>query len=467
MRPGLSPRGTCSTEAEQRSNVIYKDTDRLSGHAPIDFLRATRPIVVIDEPQSVDNTDEAQDAIKGLNPLCTLRYSATHKNPHNLVYRLDPVRAFDLKLVKQIVVASVRVDDSANEAFVRVEDVDNRKGIKARLRIHVQAKDGPKEKVVTAKKGDDIFELSRELECYRQGFSITEISADPENSFVRFTDRVLRRGEDLGGVRPDVWRAQIRDTVRRHLEKELQVRDHGIKVLSLLFIDRVANYRGQEQDGGKGKFAVAMEEALQEFAKEVRFQALAWLRQPLDQMHNGYLPLTAIAKLTCVVDGREVPIGRTEAQALHGALVASGMLDASGRLLPAFDARREGFSLGLPAEHAGLAPAVTDLLAAYQIERHIQRDRKPQLNRLRKEVQLSPEFRELWDRIKARTTYRVEFDTSKLVMRAADEVRRMPRIESRKVHVASARIDVTKAGTTASALAVRQEFGQVRPANVA
>jgi len=90
------------TDEEKKSNVIYKESDRLSGRPPIDFVQAARPIVIIDEPQSVDNTDKAQEAIKALNPLCTLRYSATHTNPYNLVYQLDPVRAFELKLVKQM-----------------------------------------------------------------------------------------------------------------------------------------------------------------------------------------------------------------------------------------------------------------------------------------------------------------------------------------------------------------------------
>ncbi|GIX28751.1 MAG: hypothetical protein KatS3mg123_2632 [Burkholderiales bacterium] len=139
------------TEAEQKSNVIYKESDRLSGRQPIEFVQAARPIVIIDEPQSVDSTDKAQEAIKALNPLCTLRYSATHRNPYNLVYRLDPVRAFELKLVKQIVVASAVAEGGENEAFVRAEAIDNKNGIKAKLRIHVQTSDGPKEKSVTVK----------------------------------------------------------------------------------------------------------------------------------------------------------------------------------------------------------------------------------------------------------------------------------------------------------------------------
>lgn len=107
------------TEDERKSNVIYKENDRLSGRQPIEFVQAARPIVIIDEPQSVDSTHKAQEAIKALNPLCTLRYSATHRNPYNLVYRLDQVGAFELKLVKQIVVASATTDGAANDAFVR------------------------------------------------------------------------------------------------------------------------------------------------------------------------------------------------------------------------------------------------------------------------------------------------------------------------------------------------------------
>jgi len=150
------------TEAEQKSNVIYKENDQLSGRQPIEFVQAARPIVIIDEPQSVDSTEKAQEAIKALNPLCTLRYSATHRNLYNLVYRLDPVRAFELKLVKQIVVASAVAQGGANEAFVRVEKIDYSKGIKAKLRIQVQTGEGPKEKAVTIKNGADLYTLSNE-----------------------------------------------------------------------------------------------------------------------------------------------------------------------------------------------------------------------------------------------------------------------------------------------------------------
>ena len=156
------------TDDERKSNVIYKEMDRsLGGRAAIEFIRAARPIVIIDEPQSVDATEKAQEAIKELNPLCTLRYSATHRNPYNLIYRLDPVRAFELRLVKQIVVASAAAEGAANDAFVKVEMVTNKPTIKAKLRIHVQGGGGPKEKSVTVKKGADLFQLSEERAHYR------------------------------------------------------------------------------------------------------------------------------------------------------------------------------------------------------------------------------------------------------------------------------------------------------------
>ena len=144
----------------------------------------------------------------------------------------------------------------------------------------------------------------------------------------------------------------------------------------------------------------------------------------------GKVPLTAFAKLTRVVDGVEQPIGREAAEAIRAALVEQKMLDADGRIQPAFDPKRKDFKLELPEAHRDIAPAVVDLLAAYQIERHIRRDRDEGVNRLKKEVTLSPEFQALWDRIKPKTTYRVEFETDALVVRAVDAIRRMEKIEA-------------------------------------
>jgi len=211
------------TEEQQKSNVIYKESDKLSGRQPIEFVQAARPIVIIDEPQSVDRTDKAQEAIKALNPLCTLRYSATHVNPYNLVYRLDPIRAFELKLVKQIVVGSAKAEGAANDAFVRVEKIDYKNGIKAKLRIHVQTPQGPKEKSITVKQGADLFVLSEERANYKNGFEVTEINAEPAREHIRFSSgRTLRLGEEIGGLREDVWYLPKPRECRDYLRQDLR-----------------------------------------------------------------------------------------------------------------------------------------------------------------------------------------------------------------------------------------------------
>lgn len=578
--------------------VIYKESDRLSGRPPIEFVQAARPIVIIDEPQSVEGGEEGAGlaALKELNPLCALRYSATHRKPYNLVYRLDPVRAFELKLVKQIVVASAHAKGAANDAFVRVEQIDYKKGIKAKLRFHVQTSEGPKEKTVTVKQGADLFTLSNERATYRDSFQVAEINAEPGNEYIRFSNgRTLHQGEEIGAMRDDVWRTQIKHTIKRHLDKELQVQARGIKVLSLFFIDRVANYRDYDSAGQpvKGKFADAFEAELSEFAKNERYRDLVWLKEPINRLHNGYfaadkkkvggkvveflkdtrgdtqaddevynlimkekerllsldeplrfifshsalregwdnpnvfqictlnetksavkkrqeigrglrlpvdqnglrvfddsvnklyvmanesyedfakalqteyeedcgvtfgkIPFTALVKLTRIVDGVEQPIGQQTAEVIRSSLVAQKMLDAEGRIQPAFDPRRKDFRLELPESQRELTPAVIDLLSSYQIERHIRRERDDGPNRLKKEVTLSPEFVALWNHIKPKTTYRVEFETDKLVERAVDAVKRMERIDAPTIRVATGHVQVAKGGVVTTAVSVAEE----------
>jgi type III restriction enzyme len=573
----------------KQGNVIYKESDKLSGRQPIEYVQAARPVVIIDEPQSVDSTEKSQEAIKELNPLVTLRYSATHRNPYNLVYRLDPIRAFELKLVKQIVVASATVDGTAPDAFVRVEDIRLDKGLSTRLWINVQEKGGPKQKTVTAKQGYDLHMLSNERPEYAVGYSVAEINAEPGREYVRFANgKQLPKGGETGGVRDDIWRTQIKHTVKRHLDTELLLQEQGIKVLSLFFIDKVANYRQYTEDGQQadGKFATAFEEVLAEFAALPRYQALTWLQEPVDRLHNGYfaqdrkgvlkdtsgqtqadddayslimkdkerllsldeplrfifshsalregwdnpnvfqictlnettsvvkkrqeigrglrlpvnqhglrvfdestnrlyvmanesyedfaralqteyeedtgvtfgkVPLTALARVTRVVEDHEEAIGRDAAKEIKDALVAKGYLDTDGRLQPAFDLRKEGFDLGLPSQFADLTAVVTDLLASYQLERHIRRANQEGLNRLRKEVTLTPEFKELWDRIRPRTTYRVHFDTENLVRRAVNRIKEMPKIEPPEIKIITGGIQVTKAGVATTMTGVAEE----------
>jgi type III restriction enzyme len=139
------------------------------------------------------------------------------------------------------------------------------------------------------------------------------------------------------------------------------------------------------------------------------------------------------------------------------ALVEQKMLNAEGRIQPAFDPKCPDFKVELPEGQRELAPAVVDLLSAYQIERHIRRERDERPNRLKKEVTLSPEFQALWNRIKPKTTYRVEFGTDKLVDRAVDAIKRMEKIEVPKIQVTTGQIGVTKGGIVTTAVGAAEE----------
>ena len=283
------------TEDEHKSNVIFKESDKLSGRQPIEYVQATRPIVFIDEPQSVDSTDKSQEAIKALNPLCTLRYSATHKNPYNLVYRLDPIRAFDLKLVKQIVVASVRADEDARYGYIRLDEVIAKaKSVKAKLSVHKQGPKGPKVSSVTVGQDDDLFVKSGEMPVYKDGYVITEIRSDPGDEHIQFANGLrINLGKEVGGVQADEQRVQIRLTIQKHLDKELMLHGlgRGIKVLSLFFIDRVANYRSYDDNVSMpGPFARIFDEELAAMAQKEKYKPLTWLQNQkcIEEVHDGY-----------------------------------------------------------------------------------------------------------------------------------------------------------------------------------
>lgn len=273
---------------DKKSNVIFKENDKLSGRKPIEFIQSTNPFVIIDEPQSVDNTPKSQEAIKALAPLCVFRYSATHRELYNQVYKLDPIRAFELKLVKQIVVAQVTSSSNFNEAFVKLNEVDNRSGLRAKITIHVQQKDGVKEKDFWVKTGHDLYTLSNERAHYRNGYLVQEISAERGNEYIDLGIGRVYLGETKGGMRDEIVENQIRNTIQKHLDKELQVRKRGIKVLSLFFIDRVHNYRAYDEQGNpvKGKFAKIFEEQYAELISLPQYKELN--KFDVAAIHDGY-----------------------------------------------------------------------------------------------------------------------------------------------------------------------------------
>ena len=267
------------------SNKINQKGER--AFAPIEYIKAVNPIVIVDEPQNFE-PDIRRRALMELNPLCTLRYSATHKNPYNLLYSLNPVQAYDLGLVKQIEVDGVLADESHNQAFIELVSIDAKaKGISVKVSIDVNEKTGVKRKELTLKLGDDLSVKSKGRDVYADGYILNEIRAEDEE--IEFSGgRVLSLHAQQGGLEDDVMRFQIERTVAAHFAKLKNLQDIGVKVLSLFFIDKVANYRAFDADGNPvpGKFAVWFEEAFNKYASKSQYKGL--IPHAASAVHNGY-----------------------------------------------------------------------------------------------------------------------------------------------------------------------------------
>ena len=291
------------TKARQKSqNVMYRHSEKTGGERPIDLIRATNPIVIVDEPQSVDGglDGKGKKAMRQLNPLCTLRYSATHADKHHMVYRLDAVDAYERKLVKQIEVAAATVQGGNNKPYVRVVSVSNKKSIPfARVELDVETLAGVQRQEVMVQDGDDLEQTTHR--AMYANHRIGEIKSGKGEAFVELRypggEKYLSIGEAHGDVEPlAIQREMIRRTIKEHLDKEKRLRPQGIKVLSLFFIDAVDRYRQYDADGNpvKGDYARIFEEEYRRYAKHPDYQSLFAeidLDTAAEEVHNGYFSI--------------------------------------------------------------------------------------------------------------------------------------------------------------------------------
>ena len=278
-------------------NNLYKDSEKTGGEKPIDLIRATRPILIVDEPQSVDGglQGRGKEALGAMNPLCTLRYSATHADQHHMVYRLDAVDAYERKLVKQIEVASATVEDAHNRPYVRLVSTPNQRGtISAKVELDVEKSAGVRRQVVAVYDGDDLEQITKRA-IYRD-CRIGEIRVEKGNEFVELRvpggEHFLRLDEAYGDIdHLAVQRQMIRRTIREHLDKEKRLRPQGIKVLSLFFIDAVDRYRQYDEGNpAKGEYAQIFEEEYRRLANHPDFGEVA-LDAAAEDVHNGYFSI--------------------------------------------------------------------------------------------------------------------------------------------------------------------------------
>lgn len=242
-----------SVKGDKNTRIIHQTRDKLNGLKPIEYLAATQPVIIMDEPQNMES-ELSQSAIGELNPLCTLRYSATHRHEHNIVYRLDPVDAHEQGLVKQIVVADVVQQGTDAKPYIKLLEV-KRDPWQAKLELVVRTTQGLTSRQINVRQHQDIASLTNN-DAYSNNWRISEINLEPAS--IELTNHgILMLGESIGDNNDSIYKEMIRETIKEHLKKEHMMRDQGIKVLSLFFIDKVSNYLGYDESSNEteGQFA--------------------------------------------------------------------------------------------------------------------------------------------------------------------------------------------------------------------
>lgn len=485
-------------------NIINKPNDKLNGKLPVEFIRTANPIVIVDEPQNME-TDKRRTAIKNLNPLCTLRYSATHKNTYNLVYSLNPVKAYDLGLVKQIEVDSVIEENSSNDAFISVETVTATKTkVSARLAIHINDKNGVTKKSVNVKAGDDLYKLSKEREVYKDGYIVEEI--DVANQCISLSNgNVLYAGTTQGVLTNEVMKFQMQKTIEEHLKKELKLQSKGIKVLSLFFIDRVANYRQYNQDGSpeQGKFARWFEDIYAELIQKNAYKTLN--KYEVGSIHNGYFsqdrkgklkdtsgetqadddtyslimkdkekllninnPLRFIFSHSALREGWDNPnvfqictLNETKSEMKKRQEIGRGLrlaVNSEGKRI--YDQNINRLTVVANESYSDFAKALQQEIEedfGIEFKGRIKNKRERVSVKYRKGFEADPKFLEIWERIRKKTTYRVQYSTNELIKQAAKAVEELPTINAPSIRSTKVNITMTDMGVETSYLGDRIE----------
>ncbi len=474
-------------------NIINKPNDKLNGQKPLEFIQATHPIVIVDEPQNME-TEKRIAAIDNLKALCTLRYSATHRNQYNLTYNLNPVKAYDLGLVKQIEVDSIIEENAYNDAFVSVESITATKTkVTAKVSINSNENGGVKKKTVKVEYGSDLYELSNEREIYKDGYVVDYLDA-ADQSITFSNGQMVDVGESQGGLTDEVMKFQIRKTIEEHLKKEKRLNKLGIKVLSLFFIDKVVNYRSYDAAGIalKGKFAEWFEEIYQEYISKPAFKELD--KFPVEETHNGYF---SADKKGAFKDTS----GETKADDDTYSLIMRDKekllgLDNSLRFIFSHSALREGWDnpnvfqictlnetksdikkrqeigrgLRLAVDQTGKRTydqninrltvianeAYDDFAKALQKEieddcgvaftGRIKNKRERTAIKYRKGFEADPKFLDIWEKLKKKTTYRVNYKTDELITLAAKAIKDLPEIKAPSLRSTKIGITMTDEG---------------------
>ena len=267
------------------ARLIFSERDDFGSRRPIDVIAANNPIIIMDEPQKMGGK-ATQEALKLFNPLFCLNYSATHKQHHDLVYVLDAMDAYQKKLVKSIEVKGLDIKNlRGTDSYLFLEQivVSPSKPPMARLEFEIAYNKSINRESRIVGHGDDLYSLSKNMEQYK-GYTVNEV--DPINRVVTFTNgEAIHVGEVVGDVsESDLRRVQIRETIRSHFEKEKELFEKGIKVLSLFFIDKVSKYKKYDEEGNElnSEYGEVFEQEYQDILND-------YLEEDFNSPYGSYL----------------------------------------------------------------------------------------------------------------------------------------------------------------------------------
>ncbi len=474
------------------TNIINQDRDSTQGKRPIEYIQATKPIVILDEPQNME-TDIRKKGIANLNPFFVLRYSATHKNIYNLIYKLDPVKAYDLGLVKQIEVDSVYSENDFNDAFIELENVISaRTKVTAKIKIDVNTDGGVKRKSVKVdSKNYDLYKLSGSREQYKD---LYVTGTNFEEKLIELSNgKIIRIGETQGDFKDEIMKVQVQKAVEEHFIKEKQLKEKGIKVLSLFFIDRVANYRSYDEQSNivKGKFAEWFEQAFENC--QAKYPNV--ISYDKEKVHNGYFAQDSKGHFKDSKSGESKDDDDTyqlimrDKERLLSAEEPLQFIFSHSALREGWDntnvfqictlnettsimKKRQEIGRGLRLcvnEHGyrvfdkninRLTVIANESYEdfAKKLQKEIEEDcgveftgrirdkRKRVSIKLRKGFEADPYFLELWEKIKHRTKYRVNYSTDELIKSAAKAIKEMPEVTQPLIRTIKTGMNLVKEG---------------------
>lgn len=278
---------------------IYEVLDDFQSRRPIDVISANRPILILDEPQKMEGAQTLK-SLEEFKALMVLRYSATHKTTHNKIHRLDALDAYNQKLVKKIAVRGIAVKGLAGTAgylYLQSIEISSKKPPEARVEFEQKLAGGNIKRVVRKlSKGDNLYDLSNQLDQYRDGYVVSDINANTDTlSFVNGLE--LEAGHGTKDLTEDALRRiQIREAIKAHFDKEQALFQQGVKVLTLYFIDEVAKYRDYTQPDEKGEYARIFEEEYNQYLNEMLdLDETAYVKYlkgiTAEKTHSGYFSI--------------------------------------------------------------------------------------------------------------------------------------------------------------------------------